>query len=32
MMTTQDIVNALFSDDWQQIEQAFAQYKPSLKA
>ena len=31
MMTAQDIVNALFSNDWQQIEQTFAQYKPSLK-
>ena len=30
-MTAQDIVNALFSNDWQQIEHAFAQYKPSLK-
>ena len=30
-MTAQDIVNALYSNDGQKIEQAFAQYNPSLE-
>jgi hypothetical protein len=31
MMKAQDIVNALYSNDGQKIEQAFAQYNPSLE-